>query len=75
MVELEPETGKEVWEYRGRPTWTFFSPNISGAQRLASGNTLISSHGGSRVVEVDRTGKVVNEHATNHQNVWRVHRR
>ena len=27
--------------YRGRPSYTFFSPHISGAQRLWSENTLI----------------------------------
>jgi outer membrane protein assembly factor BamB len=62
VVELDPETGKEVWEYRGRPTWTFFSPNISGAQRLSSGNTLICEGQMGRVFEVTPDGDIVWEY-------------
>ena len=40
VIEIDPRTHKTVWEYRGKPSYTFFSPHISGAQRLASGNTL-----------------------------------
>ena len=36
VIELDPKTNKTVWEYRGRPSYTFFSPHISGAQRLGS---------------------------------------
>src|SRR5262249_30259739 len=41
VIEFDPRTRQTVWEYRGRPRYTFFSPHISGAQRLESGNTLI----------------------------------
>ena len=64
VVELDPATGKEVWEYRGRPTWTFFSPNISGAQRLASGNTLICEGQMGRVFEVTPDGDIVWEYVS-----------
>ena len=64
VVELDPATGKEVWEYRGRPTWTFFSPNISGAQRLWSGNTLICEGQMGRVFEVTSDGDIVWEYVS-----------
>ena len=35
VIELDPRTRETVWEYRGRPSYTFFSPHISGAQRIA----------------------------------------
>ena len=41
VIELDPKSGETVWHYRGSPIWTFFSPNISGAQRFDNGNTLI----------------------------------
>jgi hypothetical protein len=41
VIELDPGTRQTVWTYQGNPPWTFFSPHISGAQRLASGHTLI----------------------------------
>jgi len=45
------------------------------AERLPNGHTLIASHGESRVIEVDRKGKIVADHSTNKSSVWRVHRR
>jgi hypothetical protein len=41
VIEFNPKRRKAVWEYCGRPSYTFFSPHISGAQRLVSGDTLI----------------------------------
>jgi hypothetical protein len=46
VIELDPRTHKTVWEYRAKPTYTFFSPHISGAQRLASGTTLCEGQWG-----------------------------
>ena len=59
----------------GKVIWRFDLASAYHAERLLNGNTLMSSHGGSRVVEIDRAGKVLNDHATNSNNVWRVHRR
>ena len=61
-LEIDPATKETVWEYRGRPTWTFFSPNISGVQRLASGNTLICEGQMGRVFEVTPDGEIVWEY-------------
>lgn len=62
MVELNPDSGEEVWEYVGKPTWSFFSPNISGGQRLANGNTLICEGLNGRIFEVTHEGQIVWEY-------------
>lgn len=41
-----------LWQYASAPKESFYSMNISGAHRLASGNTLICSGVGGRVFEV-----------------------
>ena len=64
VIELNPETGEEVWDYRGQPTWTFFSPNISGAQRLWSGNPLICAGQMGRVFEVTPDQEIVWEYVS-----------
>jgi hypothetical protein len=62
VIELDPKTGETRWEYRGSPTWTFFSPNISGAQRFPNGNTLICEGQMGRLFEVTREGEIVWEY-------------
>ena len=59
VIELNPNTGEEVWSYQGSPVWSFFSPNISGAQRLVSGNTLICEGLNGRIFEVTTEGEIV----------------
>lgn len=62
VIELDPETKETVWQYKGSPTHTFFSPNISGAQRLPGGNTLICEGLTGRVFEVTVEGEIVWEY-------------
>jgi hypothetical protein len=64
VIELDPRSRKTVWEYRGRPTYTFFSPHISGAQRLQSGNTLICEGQWGRLFEVTPDGEIVWEYVS-----------
>jgi hypothetical protein len=64
VIELNPKTNEIVWEYRGKPTYTFFSPHISGAQRLAGGNTLICEGQWGRLFEVTREGDIVWEYVS-----------
>jgi outer membrane protein assembly factor BamB len=64
VIELDPRTNKTVWEYRGKPTYTFFSPHISGAQRLGSGNTLICEGQWGRLFEVTPEGDIVWEYVS-----------
>ncbi len=62
VIEFDPETDETVWEYKGWPHLTFYSPHISGAQRLASGNTLICEGGCGRLFEVVDDGTIVWEY-------------
>ena len=64
VIEIDPRTHKTVWEYRGKPNYTFFSPHISGAQRLASGNTLICEGQWGRLFEVTPDGEIVWEYVS-----------
>jgi hypothetical protein len=41
VIEVDPRNSEIVWEYVDQSLFEFFSPYISGAQRLANGNTLI----------------------------------
>ena len=59
VVEIDPRTRQEVWRYEDAPRWNFFSPNISGAQRLRSGNTLICEGLTGRLFEVTPDGEIV----------------
>jgi len=62
VVELDPATGDVKWEYQGSPPWTFFSPNISGAQRFPNENTLICEGQMGRVFEVTPEEEIVWEY-------------
>lgn len=59
VVEFNPVSGEDVWVYRGSPWPSFFSPNISGAQRLWSGNTLICEGLFGRIFEVTPDNEIV----------------
>lgn len=64
VIELDPATGAEVWSYEGSPRWSFFSPHISGVQRLWSGNTLICEGLWGRLFEVTPGGDIVWEYVS-----------
>ncbi|NQV57994.1 MAG: aryl-sulfate sulfotransferase [Rhodospirillales bacterium] len=64
IVEMNPDTGEDVWVYRGAPWPSFYSPNISGAQRLCSGNTLICEGLPGRIFEVTPSGEIVWEYVS-----------
>ena len=54
VIEVNPRTSEIVWEYHDQSLFDFFSPYISGAQRLANGNTLICEGCDGRIFEVTR---------------------
>lgn len=62
VIELDLKSKKIVWEYKGTPSVTFFSWFISGAQRLASGHTLICEGAWGRLFEVTPAGEIVWEY-------------
>ncbi|MCH8084390.1 MAG: aryl-sulfate sulfotransferase [Myxococcales bacterium] len=51
-----------AWQFVAETPSEFFSPFISGAQRLANGNTMICSGVGGRFIEVTRAGDIVWEY-------------
>jgi hypothetical protein len=59
----DPATGygpaAPVWQYVASPPESVFAPIISGAQRLASGNTLVTVGTAGRFLEVTPDGQTV----------------
>ena len=66
VLEIDPVTMEKVWEYsiQGHGRFHFFSHNVSMAQRLPNGNTLITEGAAGRVFEVTVEGDIVWEYAT-----------
>jgi hypothetical protein len=59
VLELNPVTLELVWSYTNP---RFFSTNISSAQRLPNGNTLVTAGAGGRMFEVTKEGAIVWEY-------------
>jgi hypothetical protein len=59
VLEIDPVTLELVWSYTAP---RFFSTNISSAQRLPNGNTLITEGAGGRVFEVTSERAIVWEY-------------
>ena len=59
VLEINPVTLELVWSYANP---RFFSTNISSAQRLPNGNTLVTAGAGGRIFEVTREGTIVWEY-------------
>ena len=63
LPETEPFGPAEpVWSYTASDPTTFFAPFISGASRLAGGNTLVNSGPQGRFFEVTSEGEIVWEY-------------
>jgi outer membrane protein assembly factor BamB len=62
IIEMDPETGEIVWEYKAKSENSFYSHHISGAQRLPNGNTFICSGYHGHMFEVTKEGEVVWEY-------------
>lgn len=59
VLEINPVTLELVWSYTAP---RFFSTNISSAQRLPNGNTLVTEGAGGRMFEVTRDNAIVWEY-------------
>jgi hypothetical protein len=67
VIEVEPASGKIVWEYRDATAMlSFFSSYISGVQRLPNGNTLICEGLTGRIFEVTPGREIVWEYISPH---------
>jgi outer membrane protein assembly factor BamB len=65
VIEIDRQTKEIVWEYKDDPAQNFYSPYLSGAQRLPNGNTLITEGSFGRMFEVTTaTGEVVWEYVS-----------
>ena len=70
VLEINPVTLQIVWQYGPEEAGKkiamngnhFYSPLVSGAQRLPNGNTLITLGLDGRVIEVTRSGELVWEY-------------
>ncbi len=62
VIEVDPETNQIAWEYRGEPSISFFSYNISSAERQPNGNTLICEGAPGRIFEVTPNREIVWEY-------------
>jgi hypothetical protein len=62
VIEVDPATNDIAWDYRGDPPFAFYSPVISGAERLPNGNTLICEGSAGRLFEVTANKEVVWEY-------------
>jgi hypothetical protein len=77
VLEINPVTLALVWSYTNP---RFFATNISGAQRLPNGNTLITSGPTGRIFEVTKEGAIVWDYiwpsfgANNQNSVYRAYR-
>jgi len=62
VIEMNPKTGKIVWEYKSWAHTGFSASYISGLQRLPNGNTLICSGCYGHLFEVTNKGEIVWEY-------------
>jgi len=59
VIEVNPITEKIVWEYHATPKKDFHSAEVSNAQRLPNGNTLICEGWANRIFEITQQGEIV----------------
>ncbi|MBM4054827.1 MAG: aryl sulfotransferase [Planctomycetes bacterium] len=66
VIEVKTSTKDVVWNYEDSPEWNFFSPSVSGVQRLPNGNTFITEGFYGRMFQVTPEGQVVWEYISPH---------
>ncbi|HJM75209.1 MAG TPA: aryl-sulfate sulfotransferase [Dehalococcoidia bacterium] len=66
VIELDRSDSSIGWVYRDPSPLSFFSPYISGAQRLSNGNTLVTEGNSGRIFQVTPDRDVVWEYTNPH---------
>lgn len=66
VLEIDRRTGSLVWEYTDQLVDNLYSSRISGARRLANGNTLVTEGGPGRMFQVTAAKEVVWEYINPH---------
>ncbi len=62
VVEIDPKTKEIVWKFVSKPKPGYTGRvEVHAFQRLDDGRTMIAESGNSRIIEVDRDGKIVKE--------------
>jgi hypothetical protein len=84
VIEVDPGTSKIVWQFQTNPPFAFFSPNVSSAERLPNGNSLVCEGLSGRIFEITLRGDIVWEWHNPSGNtirgtqttfmLWRAHR-
>ncbi len=64
ILEIDRKTRKIAWSYQAEPILAFFSFMISGCERLANGNTLITEGATGRLFEITAEGETVWEYVS-----------
>jgi len=59
VIELDPISGKIVWEYRAAEPADFYTLSKGSSQRLPNGNTLIANSDNGEAFEVTPAGEIV----------------
>ena len=60
VVEIDQKTKEIVWKYEAKPKEGYKGRiEIHAFQRLDDGNTMVAESGNTRIVEVDKAGKIV----------------
>jgi hypothetical protein len=59
VLEIDPAKKEIVWSYKPEPILAFYSFMVSGCERLANGNTLITEGATGRLFEVTPEGETV----------------
>ena len=62
VIEVDPHSNEIVWEFKGEPLSSFYSFQISSAERLPNGNTLICEGASGRVFEVTESKELIWEY-------------
>lgn len=59
VIQVDPLSGRIVWEYQAPRQKDFYTPSKGSSQRLSNGNTLIANSDNGEAFEVDPNGAVV----------------
>lgn len=62
IVEIEPKKKEIVWSYESQPKEGYKGRvEVHAFQRLDDGNTMIAESGNTRIIEVNKDGRIVKE--------------
>ncbi len=59
VIEIDPVKKEIVWEYHSDPKGAFYSPILSGAERLANGDIFVCDGTHARIFEITPRGEIV----------------